>query len=97
MTRRLTEPSTAVAARFVARRERQARLERRKLPSILPPATPRPEPDRRPKHERMPITREQIQQLRAGADPFFARVCDRALADDPHAINACKAAVYGLG
>lgn len=48
----------------------------------------------------MPIELKQIRQLRrralADGDPFFARVCERALRGNPDAVNACKAAVYGL-
>lgn len=70
-------------------------------PPLLPrkPVQRKP-PDRRPKHERMPITHEQILALRAGAeaqhDRLFAGVCERALRDDMDAVNACKAALYGL-
>lgn len=69
-------------------------------PPVLPAAQaaiPGPPPEWQPRHERMPISREQIAGLLAStADPFFARVCERALRGEAEAINACKAAVYGL-
>lgn len=54
----------------------------------------------RPKHECLPITKEQIEGLRIGAvrdrDRLFTGICDRALRGDSDAFNACRAAVYGL-
>lgn len=82
MTRR-RNPSTVRVRRF------RGRLA---LASTIPVLHPR--------HERMPIAVEQIERLRRQAttegDRFFARVCERAKAGDEMAINACKAAVYGL-
>lgn len=93
---RLRGSSEASAARFLA-------LRTEKPAPIEPPEPPHPpvvRPAWQPKHERMPITKEQIERLRADAiksrDDFFARVCDRALRWDSGALNACKAAVYGL-
>lgn len=82
-------------------------VEQAPVASVLPrkpvprrKQAPRKRPAHRPKHERMPITSEQILALRAsaeaGRDRLFAGVCDRALRDDMDAVNACKAALYGL-
>lgn len=100
MTRPLSKSSVDTAASFVEAQARSARIaQRRALPAIKPPTQRRK--TTQPKHEQMPLSTEQIQQLRADAekrqDTFFVRVCDRALAGNADAINACKAAVYGLG
>jgi hypothetical protein len=94
---RLRGSATDSAARFQALRDGTS-APRRKLPAIKqPPPRRAPLP---PRHERMPIGKEQIEQLRAAAeacgDRLFARVCERALRWDVEAINACKAALYGL-
>ena len=52
------------------------------------------------RHVSMSITVEQIEQLRVGAvrdrDRLFIGVCVRALRGELDAINACRAALYGL-
>lgn len=54
------------------------------------------QPRRRPK----PVREQQIRTLReaavASGDRFFVRVCDRALAGEPDAIDACRMALYGI-
>lgn len=102
MTRR-RDTSAASAARF------QELLARRPVtqpdPPTEPESTPLPTPPPRrqpqpPKHERMSITREQIEELRLRAerrgDRLFVQVCERALRWDRDAMNACKAAIWGL-
>ncbi len=95
MTRRDT--SAASACRFLQLRASSAIDP---PPPPVPPRPPAPRPARQPRHERLPIARELIEQLRtqaiADGDRFFARVCERALRGNPDAINACKAAVWGL-
>jgi hypothetical protein len=93
----MTRRDTAIESAYRFLRLRAAR------PVDDPPPAPAPPPPRpawQPRHERMSITREQIEQLRARAltdgDQFFARICERALRWNPDAINACKAAIYGL-
>lgn len=72
---------------------------RRKLPTIR--SSPPQRPLQQPEYERMPICREQIgllaSEARKRGDRFFAGVCERALRGEPDAVNACKAALYGLG
>lgn len=79
------------------------RLLRAQRTEPLPEPEPMPTPPclpKSPNHERMPITPQQIRQLRDRAqrdgDRLFARVCERALRGDTDAINACKAAIWGL-
>lgn len=98
--------SAQIASEFVARREgrQPSPAPRRPPPKRLGPAklpiARRPSPPKPPKHETLPITRQQIEALRAGAvatrDRLLASICDRALAGEAYAINACKAAVHGL-
>jgi hypothetical protein len=95
-----------IAEQFTARREgRQVEPAaprpgpKRPGPAKLPTAT-RGRIEQLSKHERMPITKEQIEALRVSArtdrDWVFARVCARALRGELDAINACKAAIHGL-
>ena len=44
------------------------------------------------------VSAAQIKQLQAkhSSDRFFALVCDRALAGEPDAIDACRMAIYGI-
>lgn len=93
---RLRGSATASAKRFLELRARPVAVRPESQP-----VQPRRQIDRRPKHERMSITKAQIEALHAGAirdrDRTFAAVCDRALRGEELAIIACKAAVYGLG
>lgn len=98
MTRRDT--SAASAWRFLSLRAQRDDSDPPPRPPPAPPPPPAPRPAWQPRHERMPIAREQIEQLRrralADGDTFFARVCERALRGNSDAVNACKAAVWGL-
>jgi hypothetical protein len=94
----MTRRDTAIASAYRFLRLRAERAD--DLPPPPPPAPPPPPPPRpawQPRHERMPISPKQIEQLRrralADGDQFFARVCERALRGNS---DACKAAVYGL-
>lgn len=98
MTRRDT--AIASAYRFLRLRAQRTDADPPPRPPPVSPPPPAPRPAWQPRHERMPIAREQLDALRARAiangDQFFARVCERALRGNPDAVNACKAAVYGL-
>ncbi len=99
MTRR---SSSDTAAAFL---ESQTKKQARRSRAVVRPAPRKPTAkrllDTRPKHERMPITAEQIERLRLGAvatrDRVFTQVCERALKGETDALNACRAALYGLG
>lgn len=92
---RLRGTSAASAARFHALRTEETMV----TVAVRPPPPP-PKPPKRPRHESMAITRPQIEGLPVGAlarqDILFARICERALHWDPHALNACKAAIHGF-
>jgi len=90
--------SAETAARFHALRDGKPLPAEPPAPRRQAPVEAAPCPPFR--HDGKPLTAAQIDALRVGAvrdrDPFFARVCERADRGELDAINACKAAIYGL-